>query len=442
MWKKITKYLNDGDARSIAAKKNTIKLAIVKIVTVAISFLLIPLTINYVSLADYGVWLALSSVIAWLSVFDIGISNGLRNKLSEAYAHQDWDLSQKLVSTAYALLIFIFTPLMFALFLLNCFVDWSIVLKVTSDESNNLQLVVLILIGYFCIRFILSIVNAVLLATHNAALASYSGLLEQTCLILIILVLHKTVPGSLLNLTIAVFVSSVGALTIYSIYIYRSVCSDMAPSISKVDVSLSRGLLTLGISFFVIQFAGIVQFQTANILLLRYLGPEDVANYNVALKYFYLMPTIMGILLTPFWSAVTDAYAKQDYEWIKEATRKYKKIAFLIIFAGLVMLAISDYIYRLWLGNEVKVSFNISLWMYVFCALLVYGSVYSMVLNGAGALRIQFIACLISPFVFLASSYLLMNFTGMGVSAIIVASIISNFNGYILGPWQYRKIFG
>jgi O-antigen/teichoic acid export membrane protein len=65
------------------------------------SFLLVPLTINYLDTENYGIWLTLSSFIAWFSFFDIGLGNGLRNKFAEAKAKGDMTLARGYVSSAY-----------------------------------------------------------------------------------------------------------------------------------------------------------------------------------------------------------------------------------------------------------------------------------------------------------------------------------------------------
>ena len=72
---------------------------------------MVPLTLDYVDNECYGVWLALSSMVVWISFFDIGINNGLRNKLTAALAHNDYNLGRKYVSTTYAILFLIFMPL-------------------------------------------------------------------------------------------------------------------------------------------------------------------------------------------------------------------------------------------------------------------------------------------------------------------------------------------
>ena len=65
-----------------------------RIVSVLINFLLVPLTLNYLNPTRYGIWLTLTSVINWVNVLDIGLGTGLRNKFAEALATNDDGLAR------------------------------------------------------------------------------------------------------------------------------------------------------------------------------------------------------------------------------------------------------------------------------------------------------------------------------------------------------------
>lgn len=69
-----------GDNRSANVKKNILGSIFIKGISMVVSFMLVPLTIGYVSSELYGVWLTISSVLAWLSFLDVGFSQGLKNK--------------------------------------------------------------------------------------------------------------------------------------------------------------------------------------------------------------------------------------------------------------------------------------------------------------------------------------------------------------------------
>ena len=75
--------------RSQNVKKNIIYSIILKAVGVGLTFILLPLTVHYLTEIEYGIWVTLFSVMNWVNMMDMGIGLGLRNKLAEAVAIDD-----------------------------------------------------------------------------------------------------------------------------------------------------------------------------------------------------------------------------------------------------------------------------------------------------------------------------------------------------------------
>ena len=105
----------DGISRSTTVKKNIIVSFLLKGISILISLQVVPLTINYINPTQYGIWLTLSSIIAWLAYFDFGFANGFRNRFSEARSRGETLLAREYVSTTYAVLLILF----FGIFLIT-----------------------------------------------------------------------------------------------------------------------------------------------------------------------------------------------------------------------------------------------------------------------------------------------------------------------------------
>jgi O-antigen/teichoic acid export membrane protein len=104
----FVKFVSEGHERSVRAKKNIVSSLLIKGISIALSFVTLPITLNYVDTSTYGVWLTLSSIVGWFTFFDIGLTQGLRNRFAEAKAKGDESLAQIYVSTTYAILGLIF----------------------------------------------------------------------------------------------------------------------------------------------------------------------------------------------------------------------------------------------------------------------------------------------------------------------------------------------
>lgn len=439
---RIRAYITEGNKRSVLAKKNVLATFFTRIIGVPISFLLIPLTIDYVDSESYGIWITISSIVSWMSIFDIGINNGLRNRLAESIANDDFHLAKKYVSTTYTILGLIALIIFVFFVFVNCFLDWSRILNTSSNLTNELSKVSLVLFGYFSLRFVFSTISTVLLSYQLPAQASLRGLIEQASSLIVIFLLTKYTTGSLLNLALGLCIAPLIVLVYFNITLFSGKLRRVAPSLMYVDFTVSKDLMGIGIKFFVIQIAGIVQFQTANFIIIQNLGPEEVTSYNIVYKYFSILTMLMAILMTPIWSAVTDAYAKRDYVWIIKIERKFKKIAFLFVGIGVVMVIFAPYAYDFWLGKgKISISFSTSLWMLIFTSVSLLGSIYSSILNGISALDMQWKASILSPFIFILASIFFLKYLHFGIVSVIIASIVANFNAYLLAPWEFRRIF-
>lgn len=190
-----------------------------------------------------------------------------------------------------------------------------------------------------------------------------------------------------------------------------------------------------------IQIAGVIQFQTANIIIAQYFSTTDVTSYNIVYKYFGVLNMTFIIFLTPFWSASTEAYLKNDLGWIKNSVKMYQQLSMLLLVIGLSMLVFSETVYRLWLGEGVvNIPFALSFWGYLYFIVSIIGGTYVYFLNSINALRLQFVASIFSPVLYVALALLLIKYFKVGVHALFIASIVANFNAFILAPLQYHKV--
>jgi O-antigen/teichoic acid export membrane protein len=441
IFESINTFFSNGHQRSILAVKNIIALIMIKGFGILISLILVPITINYINPSRYGIWLTLSSIVAWFGFFDIGLTQGLRNRFAEAKAKGDDYVAQVYVSTTYAILIMVFTFVWILFFISNHFLNWSRILNVSADMQSEIATLASIVFTYFCISFVLKIITTILIADQKPAKASIIDLFGQVFSLIFILILVKSTEGSLIKLGIALCVSPLIVLVLANAFLFNYGYKKYKPRISKINFSYAKDLFNLGLVFFIIQIANILQFQTANIIIAKNFGTTEVTEFNIVYKYFGVLVMVFTIFLTPFWSASTEAYLQKDIQWIKSSIKKYNLLNILMVFVGFAMLIFSNTIYRLWLGEgKINIAFSISVWGFIFFNTSMYGGKYVSFLNGINALRIQLLACIFSPFLYIVSALVLIKYYGLGVSALYIASIIANFNTFILAPIQYHQV--
>ena len=151
--------------------------------------------------------LTLSSIVGWFVFFDIGLTQGLRNKFAEAKAKGDDNLAQIYVSTTYAILGIIFVGVWMIFLIANNFLDWSKILNVSESMRPEVTTLAIIVFTYFCLSFVFRIITTILLADQQPAKSSLFDLVGQVISLLIIIILVKTTEGSLIKLGLALCAS-------------------------------------------------------------------------------------------------------------------------------------------------------------------------------------------------------------------------------------------
>jgi len=395
---------------------------LIKGASVVVGFLVIPVTINYVDTVQYGIWLTISSLVAWINNFDIGLSNGLRNKTAHSLALNEDNDIVKYISTTYAMIFIISVAFFVIFYTIGSFFNWNDILNTSSSIHFDLWPIVAITLGSFCLQFMLQPIKSVLTAMHQPFMASLILFVGQLLTFIFTYLLTIFTKGSLLDLVIVAAGAPVIVLVIANIYLFSTSLKAYRPRFKSIDMSSAKSLLNMGGLFFFLQMGAVVLYQTDNIVITRTLGPQDVTVFNIAFKYFSLITVLFAIIIVPYWSAFTDAYAKKDMEWIKHSINKMRTIWLYFTIGAVLLLLGSGIFYKLWVGNSVHVPALLSLSMALYAVFNSWQVIYSYALNGMGKLRIQLIFIGGGGIINIPLSIFLIHW--VGVSGTVLANVI------------------
>ena len=344
------------------------------------------------------------------------------------------------LSTSYAILGIIMAVACIVFLGVNRFLDWSEILKVDHSKAAELQKVMAIIFGAFCMQLVVKLISSMLLAVHQAAAA---GAINTICSILTLIavyVLSRTTMGSLLYLAIAVSVINIIVPLVLSLWYYNTRYKEYAPSLKYVNFKYARKLMDVGVMFFLFQSTALIVVATDNFIITRLYGPDQVPPYNTALKYFSPITVGFSIISTPLWSAYTEAYAQHDMAWIRRITNKMIRIWFLVLLALIPMILLSDFAYPLWVGDTIKVPTILSACVGLYVLLSSWNQIFGNFINGIGKMRVAFYLTIITAIVNIPLCIFLAKYCNLGVTGVILASCISLLPDIIVLPIQYYKI--
>lgn len=404
------------------------------------NFMMVPLAINYLSTEKYGIWLTLTSFIGWFSIFDIGLGNGLRNKFAEAKAVNDFEKAKGMVSTAYFTIGVMSMALFLLFFLANFFIDWTKVFNTSESLRQELGMLMPLVFGFFALQLIAKLITSVYLADQSHSIQDRVQFFTQTAILLAIWFITK-IGGSTLLLFGTLFSAlPVLVLVVLNFIAFNGRFKDFKPEYKGVSRKYFKDITGLGFRFFVVQTAAMVMFTTDSFIISQLFSPSEVVPYNVAFKYFSIATMAYTILITPFWSSFTEAYAKKDFDWIKKTVTNIQKIWLLVPLALIVMVVSANWFYKIWVGDDVIIPLGISIAVASYVLILTFSHVYVYFINGVGKIQLQLITTIIGMVINIPLSIWFAKYLDLGVKGVILGSCVSIFIAIVLMPIQYKKI--
>ena len=433
-----TKLLNRDNPRSFQMQKNIILSLFFKGISILTSLVLVPMTLHYLNPTEYGVWLTLSSIMTWITLFDIGLGNGLRNKLAEALALGDREKGKVLVSTTFALLVIIIGIFLILFFLINPFLDWSSILNTSATSIKNLNRIVLIVFVFFSLQFIFKTVGTIFVSDQKPAANDFLGAISSLLSLVVIYLLSLFTSGSLLYVSI-VF-SSIPAIVFLITFfvIFKFQYKYLGPSYHSIDWSYTKGLMNLGVQFFILQIGGLILYFSSNIIVAQLYSPYEVTVYNIAYKYANIIAMICIIIITPLWSSSTEAYYLKDWKWFKQVEKRMLMIFFLVIVSASLILFASSWFYKFWIGDAIHIPFQLTLVMISYNLCFVFSSIYIYMLNGIGKIRLQLWSS-VTETIFTIPLCILFG-KSIGIEGVVLGMLVMILFRCVWAPIQFRKI--
>lgn len=426
-------------AMSAIYLKQVSSILVIRIFSVIISLFNVPLVLGYLNQEKYGIWITLVTVVNWIRLLDVGMGNGMRNKLAEAIAIQQYKQGRIYVSTTYGIIGGIFLLVLLVFYFVNPFLNWQGILNSSMISSAELVRLTNIVVSFIVLGFILQPVTLIYAAHGNSAVGGFIQLfISSVCLLLIWLVSKYAAKGNIILLAWIVTGVPVLVYAIVSAYVFLYKYPQFRPSIRLIKISESGNLLRLSAQFFVLQITATIIYSSIPFVVTQLFSPNEVTVFNIANTIFNLPIMLISLVTAPILPLVTQAYAKQDYNWLRFMLRKMNIISLLIVAGTLLMIIISPFIYYIWLGNKVAVPFNLSVAIGIYTVINVLLTPFSVFINGIGKIRILVILAPLGIGMFIGLSILFAKLMG-DVIAISIALSLTSVVGLIVIPLTLRK---
>lgn len=363
---------------------------VAKVISMFSIFITIPATLDYLGNELFGIWMTISSIIAMLTFADMGIGNGIINKLSKALNTNDSLGTKKIITNAFVVLLAVAIVINFIYFISSFFLDWNSVLNLSSAVDHSaVKNAFYTFIFCFSLNIIFSLVQKIQLAYQQGFLASIWQIVGSICSLLCLFIfIHFRLAMAWLVFAVA------GVPVLFQLmnYLYFSykVCKTNFIIPSFVHLTEMKALLSAGGLFFALQLSMALTYTSDNLILNSYLGAQAVADYSVHIRLFSIIPILIGMVLIPLWPAYSAARVKKDICWIKKVWKKSLIVSLLVsIFLGGLILLLLQPIFHVWLGDKIVPIYSLAYLLFIWKIFEAVGLTISCFLNGMDLIKSQ-----------------------------------------------------
>lgn len=370
--------------------KNIVLGMVYKPISMLLSYIYVPIVLNYLGTEKYGIWATILSVLSWINLFDIGIGNGLRNKLSDLLARkkQDEETIKKYVSSAYIMLAGIILILLLVVLFVYQFIDWNVVFGLKEFHEEDLSTTMLISTLFMCVSFVMAICKSIYRAIQQNHYVNLMGVFQQTLMLLSIVLLSRLSSGSLLWVAILYGVCNLVVEILFTLNLFR-INKSFIPRIKYFSSKEALKTTNLGFMFFVCQIASMILFATDNLIITHVAGPSEVTSYSTANKMFSMVTSVFSIIVAPYWSATTAMRVNNDWFNINRGIKKM-----LTLWAGASVCCVCVcFVFKpvvsWWLGEDLMFQNGLILLMAVYAIVFMWNSVFSYIGNGLELMKMS-----------------------------------------------------
>lgn len=381
----------------------------------AVGLLTVPMTIKYLGAERFGLWMTISSAVALMQFADLGIGNGLLNKIAEAYGNNDWKRMKVLLGSGIGSLFMISMVVLVGFATLSTVLYWPAVFSAKSQiaiHETNSTLAVVVLASS------LNIALSWIIRTNLGLQEGYrNGVWQSLGNIagLVALFLAIRMRAGLPVLVACIVFAKPLATVANGYHLVLKKHPWLANSMRYFRFSIGRELVVLGFWFLLFQALTSANNAIPNLVISKLLGLRNVAAFSVAARLSSAGVAVQSIILIPLWPAYTEAAERGHWRWIRSTLVRSMTLSggAGLLFSA-VMVVGGRWIISIWAGADSVppqgVIWGLAIWIMTSSF---YGPL-TMLLNGLGKIRIQALVGLAVSVFFLALCVLLTK--GFGVS--------------------------
>ena len=359
-----------------------------QVVQLATGLISVPLSLRYVGAERFGVWMTLSTALAFITFSDLGVGIGVQDRLARFLGVNNHSAARQSFYSAFFFVSILFILLILLAEIIVPQADLTGFFSLKSPEAIE-EIIPTTLTVVLCLA--LGLLSGIVQRAFNALQEGFwvavIQAITRVCslgLLFVVVELKMGLPalafvvGGLSNA--ALLIVGLPLLLNHHAWIRprRFVVAEFFNS-SVLREILEVGTLGLGAAI-AIYFVN----NSPTVVMARKFGAAGVADFAVLLKLTSIPGLLLTYLLLPLWPAITEAKVRQDNGWIKKTYHHCMRLTLGLAFASFAaLLLFGQPVIRIWTEDPAVVpEFGLLVASGVFMVIGYWNTLTSVILNG------------------------------------------------------------
>jgi O-antigen/teichoic acid export membrane protein len=277
----------------------------------------VPIAVGYLGKEQYGLWAAVSSLVPWVALFDLGLVAGMVIAVSEAHGRDDREAARAYFSTGLFALAGMALLLAVALAVAVPLVPWGRLLEVpASIPPGTARAGVGVALGLAVLTLPLGLVPQVYAGYQKAYVAtSFTAL--GSVLSLALLLAAVQLRGAFAAVVAAAGVAGILAGLASLGYLLLRQMPWLRPSPAAVSFRALRRLLASAVPLYLFQLGSLLVNQSQRPVLANRAGLSTVAEYDLLMRIFLLTTMLISVSTASFVPTFRESWERGELDWMR-----------------------------------------------------------------------------------------------------------------------------